>query len=207
MAVLFSHITLSADNGSTETFLCSGIPEKAEDLEDWTAYSNFLEDNPDIESIDVEVKSFLYGDGEIVDANEYEVAYFTQRGEGFINRSTVKPFGESNFIVLTDNEEMFQGKAVAFGDDCKLILPDEPVDCSNLGYFDELEYDCWELVEKYAKHMGIEICSNEPRDSRISFDIAKGIQDYILDRFTEAGVEIRYTPAELKETNEPVMGM
>ena len=105
MAVLFSHITLSTENGSTETFLCGGIPEREEHLENWKAYQDFLEDNPEIESIDVEVKSFTYGDGEIVDANEYEVAYFTQRGPDFIERSTVKPYEESNFIILTDNEE------------------------------------------------------------------------------------------------------
>ena len=106
MAVLFSHITLSADNGSTETFLCGGIPDKESDLENLTAYQNFLEDNPEIEFIDVEVRSFLYGDGEVVDANEYEVAYFTKRGPDFIERSTVKPHEESNFIILTDNDEM-----------------------------------------------------------------------------------------------------
>ncbi|MBR5614874.1 MAG: hypothetical protein IKW64_06235 [Clostridia bacterium] len=105
MAVLFSHITLSAENGSTETFLCGGIPENESGLENWTAYQNFLEDNPEIESIDVEVKSYVYGEGEITDANEYEVAYFTKRGPDFLERSTVKPYEESNFIILTDNED------------------------------------------------------------------------------------------------------
>ena len=105
MAVLFSHITLSAENGSTETFLCGGIPDKESDLEDLTAYQNFLEDNPEIESIDVEVKSYVYGEGEITNANEYEVAYFTKRGPDFLERSTVKPYEESNFIILTDNED------------------------------------------------------------------------------------------------------
>ena len=104
MAVLFSHITLSADNGSTETFLCGGIPDKESDFENLTAYQNFLVDNPEIESIDVEVRSFLYGEGEVVDANEYEVAYFTKRGPDFIERSTVKPYDDSNFIILTDND-------------------------------------------------------------------------------------------------------
>ena len=108
MAVLFSHITLSAENGSTETFLCGGIPEREEHLENWKAYQDFLEDNPEIESIDVEVKSFIYGDGDIVDANEYEIAYFTKRGPDFIERSTVKPYDESNFIILTDNEESME---------------------------------------------------------------------------------------------------
>lgn len=105
MAVLFSHITLSAENGSTETFLCGGIPKNESGLENWTAYQNFLEDNPEIESIDVEVKSYVYGEGEITDANEYEVAYFTKRGPDFLERSTVKPYEESNFIILTDNED------------------------------------------------------------------------------------------------------
>ncbi len=105
MAVLFSHITISADNGSTETFLCGGVPGNESDFENLTAYQNFLKDNPEIETIDVEVRSFLYGDGEVVDANEYEVAYFTKRGPDFIERSTVKSYDESNFIILTDNEE------------------------------------------------------------------------------------------------------
>ena len=75
MAVLFSHITLSVDNGSTETFLCGGIPDNESAFENIIAYQNFMEDNPEIEAIDVEVKSFLYGDGDVVDANEYEVAW------------------------------------------------------------------------------------------------------------------------------------
>ena len=66
----------------------------------------FFEDNPEIESIDVEVRSYVYGEGEVTDANEYEVAYFTKRGPEFLERSTVKPYEESNFIILTDNEEM-----------------------------------------------------------------------------------------------------
>ena len=104
MAVLFSHITLSAENGSTETFLCGGIPDNESAFENIIAYQKFMEDNPEIEAIDVEVKSFLYGDGEVVDANEYEIAYFTKRGPDFIERSTVKPYDDSNFIILTDND-------------------------------------------------------------------------------------------------------
>lgn len=64
-----------------------------------------MEDNPDIDEIEVTVKSFVYGDGELIDANEYEVAYFTKRGGDFLERSTVKPYDESYYIILTDNEE------------------------------------------------------------------------------------------------------
>lgn len=101
MAVLFSQVTVSADNGSKETFLCSGIPKREEDFENWIKYQDFLKGNPGAEKIEVNVKSFVYGDGDITDANEYEVAYFTKRGEDFLERSTVKPYGESKFIILT----------------------------------------------------------------------------------------------------------
>lgn len=105
MAVVFSKVSLLADNGSNEEFLCSGIPDREEDLRDWTAYDNFLEDNPDAESIDVTVESYSYGEGERFIANEYEVAAFTQRGEGFLTHPGVNNIGTSKFVILTDNED------------------------------------------------------------------------------------------------------
>ena len=106
MAVLFSQVTVSADNGSKESFLCSGIPKREEDFEHWIKYQNFMKDNPNAEALEVNVKSFVYGDGDITDADEYEVAYFTKRGEEFLERSTVKPYGESKFEITADNEDM-----------------------------------------------------------------------------------------------------
>lgn len=104
MAVLFSQVTVSADNGPKETFLCSGIPKREANLKNWVKYQNFMKDNPDTETVEVNVKSFVYGDGEITDANEYEAAYFTKRGEEFLERSTVKPYGESKFIIMPNYE-------------------------------------------------------------------------------------------------------
>lgn len=106
MAVLFSQVTISAGNGDADTFLCGGIPKNEYDLQNWTAYQKFIKNNPNEGMIEVEVKSYTYGDGEIVDANQYEIAYFMQRGDGFLERSTVKPYDESNFVILTDNENM-----------------------------------------------------------------------------------------------------
>mgnify|MGYP004529046879 FL=1 len=106
MAVLFSKVTVTADNGAKESFLCGGIPEREDNLKNWIKYQNFMKDNPDTEKVEVNVKSFVYGDGEILDANEYEVAYFTKRGEDFLERSTVKPYGESKFEITADNEDM-----------------------------------------------------------------------------------------------------
>ena len=81
--------------------MCSGIPKREANLKSWIKYQNFVKDNPNTETVEVNVKSFVYGDGEITDANEYEVAYFTKRGEEFLERSTVNPYGESKFIILT----------------------------------------------------------------------------------------------------------
>lgn len=106
MAVLFSKVTVSADNGAKESFLCGGIPEREDNLKNWIKYQNFMKDNPDTGKVEVNVKSFVYGDGEILDANEYEVAYFTKRGEDFLERSTVKPYGESKFEITADNGDM-----------------------------------------------------------------------------------------------------
>lgn len=76
-------------------------------------------------------------------------------------------------------------KIVPFGDGCNISIPEQPIDCSKIGYFDELEYDCWELIKTYCGYLGIEIVSGD-----ISFDIAKGIQDHIIQQFQKAGLKL-----------------
>ena len=108
MGVLFSKVQLNADNGATEEFLCAGIPDCAEDLEDWVAYQDFLEDNLDAEFLDMEVQSYIYGDGETYMANEYEIAAYTQRGETFLSHPCVQQTQDSRFTVLLDVEENYE---------------------------------------------------------------------------------------------------
>ena len=112
---------------------------------------------------------------------------------------------EDSFRKLTDEalaqEQATNRKVVEFGDDCEISIPTEPIDCSKMGYFDELEYDCWDLVKKYCEKFGIEIKSGD-----ISFDIAKGIQDHIIDQFQNAGVEFNFNN-EITEGEAPVLGM
>lgn len=112
---------------------------------------------------------------------------------------------EDSFRKLTDEElaqeQAAKRKIVDFGDECKISVPAEPVDCSKLGYFDELEYECWDLVKKYCEKFGIEIKSGD-----ISFDIAKGIQDHIIEQFQNAGVEFNFNN-DITEGETPVLGM
>ena len=110
-----------------------------------------------------------------------------------------------SFRKLTDEElqqeQSAQRKVVEFGDECVISIPAKPIDCSKLGYFDELEYDCWDLVKKYCDRLGIEIKSGD-----ISFDIAKGIQDHVIEQFQNAGVEFNFNN-DITEGETPVLGM
>ena len=109
-------------------------------------------------------------------------------------------------------EEIAKGhEVVNLGDDCQIVLPDEPVDCSSLGYFDELEEECWDLVKSYCARLGIKMIPDEDGKPPISFDVAKSIQDNILGQLQEAGVEFRFD-GQNEEINEdaeeaPVMRM
>lgn len=80
MAVLFSAVTLTADNDRVE-FLTGGIPRDADDLEGWTAYENFMDELDSNQEVRVHVEAYLYGEGESFKATPEEVAYFTKRAE------------------------------------------------------------------------------------------------------------------------------
>ena len=119
--------------------------------------------------------------------------------------------GEDSFRVLTQSEIMAEQEEkeeyVDFGDGCKIKLPEEPVNCSRLGYFDELEEECWRLVKQYCATFGIELMPQEDGEVLISFDIAKGIQDYILEQFEEAGVRFNFETQETDEAEDPAQSM
>lgn len=59
MAVLFSAVTLTADNNQVE-FLAAGIPRDSDDLEGWTAYENFMDELDSEQEVSVHVEAYLY---------------------------------------------------------------------------------------------------------------------------------------------------
>ena len=99
-------------------------------------------------------------------------------------------------------EEKQPRKVVDFGDDCQIVLPDEPIDCSRLGYFDTLEYECWDLVKKYCDHLGIEILPDEDGEEAINFYITKQLQDKILEGLQEVGVQFKFEEQIEDESEE-----
>lgn len=80
MALRFSAVKLTAQEQSCE-LLVGGVPTGYEDLTGWTAFDNFLKDIDDEDKVNVQVDTYLYGEGELVDADPAEVAYMKQRQE------------------------------------------------------------------------------------------------------------------------------
>ena len=73
--------------------------------------------------------------------------------------------------------------------DEKLITPSsEIIDVSRLGFFDELEYDSWNLFLQYCDAFGIEV---EERDEP-DWYIAKQIQDKIIELLIESGIKFKF---------------
>lgn len=120
--------------------------------------------------------------------------------------------GVDSFRMLTESEieaeQREKEEYVNFGDGCQIKLPEKPVNCSRLGYFDELEDECWNLVKQYCAMFGIEMRPDEDgEEAPISFDIAKGIQDYILEQFEAAGVRFNFETQETDEAEDPAQSM
>ena len=114
---------------------------------------------------------------------------------------------QDSFRTLTE-EELVQeariknGQVVDFGDDCQIVIPKEPIDCSKLGYFDELEGGCWDLVKGYLAKFGIELLPNEDGEEPMSDYVAKGVQDKIVELLQEAGVQFKFEQDETEDIAE-----
>ena len=85
-------------------FLCPGLPDCEEQIADTDGYMNFLEDNPDTESVVVEVERYSYGEGESRNADDDEIAMLEKRGKSFLDSNAVDYLGYDRFIVQIDDE-------------------------------------------------------------------------------------------------------
>ena len=81
-------------------------------------------------------------------------------------------------------------KSFIIGDGTKVVSP-PVVDASKLGFFDELEYECWKLFQQYCKKMNITIV-DASFGNDIDFFIAKEIQEKVLSIFEKDGITINY---------------
>ena len=99
---------------------------------------------------------------------------------------------------------------VPFGDECEIQIPTDPVNCSKLGFFDEVEDDCWNLIKGYCALLGINFVSNDPDEENegVNWELVKKVQGVILDEFQELGVQLDFGNDQSDgEENNPVLGM
>lgn len=82
--------------------------------------------------------------------------------------------------------------SVRLGDEHEVMIPKEPIDCSQLECFDELEESCWDLFKSYCEYFGLKLINEDDDEDAISFDIAKGIQEHILKVLQNAGIKFKF---------------
>ena len=79
MAVLFSHVRVSAPDGNEAEFLVCGIPREFDDFGYYTRFEDFLDSIEEDAEISVHAEACLYGNGETTNASIEEIAYLTLR--------------------------------------------------------------------------------------------------------------------------------
>ena len=108
IAILFSQVKVqSADQ--TETFLIGGIPKEYEDLSDSLQFEWFLQVYDSDINVQVHADAYLYGEGEVVNANFAELCYFLDRirlNPNFLE-SRCQSVGSSDFSFDWSPEELF----------------------------------------------------------------------------------------------------
>lgn len=108
MALLFSAVTLSAGDDSIK-LLVSGTPKSYEDIDGWKAVDYFLLGIGKEATVQADVKTYLYGEGEVFRASVEEVAYMMKRTEmrsDFLE-SRCQCVGNSSFSFGWQPEEVF----------------------------------------------------------------------------------------------------
>lgn len=83
-------------------------------------------------------------------------------------------------------------KNLTFGGGEVIITGNDKVDVTEITFFDELEYDCWNLICDYMKAFGFNCTDLNGDENCIDFYAAKEVQETILKLFEDAGVKFTF---------------
>jgi hypothetical protein len=107
MSKMFSFIELTADNDVTaEDFVC-GNPLDTDDMENVDVFINLLETHPEIETVRVDSKTYLWGEGESDIADDSELEQI-RVDEDFTKRDDVDLIYTHSFTAWNQNHEQAQ---------------------------------------------------------------------------------------------------
>lgn len=93
-------------------------------------------------------------------------------------------------------------KEYTLSDGKRMFAADTAIDVSDMNFFDNLEYDSWDLFLNYCDALGIEVDDREEPD----WCTAKNIQDKVLDLIMESGIKLKFNN-DIEENNCAEMGM
>lgn len=108
IAILFSQVKVQSGDQS-ETFLIDGIPKECDDLSASRQLEWFLQDIDSDATVQVHADAYLYGEGEVVNANHAELCYFLDRmrlNPNFLE-SRCQSAGSSEFTFDWSPTELF----------------------------------------------------------------------------------------------------
>ena len=139
----------------------------------------------------------VYGNGLINELRDMQIAgigVYSENNEpvtlAVVHVTVEDELERLDFIGLLYQEGDFEF-TVPMGDEHEIKHSNETVDCSRLGFFDEMEESCWDLFKSYCELLGVELVPDKDDEDAISFDIAKGIQDHIIDLFLKQRAIVR----------------
>ena len=140
----------------------------------------------------------VYGNGlykELFGMQITEIGIYSENDEPItiaVTHLTIEDDSESLvYVGMLYQEGDFEYTA-PLGDEHEVKVPRDPVNCSRLGYFDDLEESCWSLFKSYCEYLGVELINKHDDEEMVSFDIAKDIQDHILKILISSGVKLKF---------------
>lgn len=77
------------------------------------------------------------------------------------------------------------------GDEVWAVAKNMPINFTT-AMADDLDYECWKLIETYAKALGLKLVDEDDEDVEIGFDLAKEVGEVVLKQFERAGIKIKY---------------
>ena len=177
-----------------------------EDLKNWTM-STYNEDTDSVleyymqeDNCVVGAKAYLYSEAEDavtemeiihVIRKTDDVEYYDCLDDEALLRGESRYGADTSAEFITDSDcylvwfKYANKFVVDFGDECHLTAKSNIIPF-HMNTFDEIEYDCWDLIKKYAQLFGIEL-QHIDGEGEIDFSLAKEVQETILNMFEDAG--------------------
>lgn len=137
------------------------------------------------------------------DDMKYDYICTSGKCNSYLNHSEIAALKTKSPIISAPDKsnapQSIPGARVRLGDEVCVNVPFEQVDCTSMTFFDTLEDDCFQLIKSYAEAFGLELTDGDGNlidEDVISFDLAKEVQETIINIFVKAGIPFKFNKEE-----------